>query len=378
MTNDVPDTFRAWAEIDLSALRDNMLAVRSKLPPGCGIMAVVKADAYGHGAQQIAAQLHRAGVDTFAVVTLCEGIELRESGLDGQIMVMGYTPPEGAKLLEAHDLTQVIASAEHAEALDKTGCKLTVHIAIDTGMHRLGFDAEDLAGIESVYACKNLKVEGMGTHLAVPDSLDPGDVEFTNRQCRQFYDTVNALQGRGYDTGKLHIQSSYGVFNHPEIKCDYVRTGIALYGALDRRMPTNIAPRLTPVLSLRARVAQVRRISAGESVSYGRTFSATQPMKLATVSIGYADGVPRRISGSGAVCLIHGRRAPIVGRICMDMLMIDVTDIDSVRPGDVVTLLGKDGDGEILCDEFAAWCGTITHEILCRLGKRLPRVYIDG
>jgi len=373
MKNFNSKTSRAWAEIDLTALLANADVLRARLPSGCEIMAVVKADAYGHGAQTVAAHLSRYGVRAFAVATVAEGVALRQSGLLGKILVMSGTPPGDAPLLEEYNLTQLVADGYHARALDRTGRRLRVHIAIDTGMHRLGIEPPSLAEIESVYACENLTVEGMGTHLAVPDSLLPGDVEFTNKQCEKFTQLTDILRRKGFDTGKLHIQSSYGVLNYPGLKCDYARAGIALYGALDKQC-LSAAAETVPVLSLRARVAQVRTIDAGESVSYGRTFTASRPMRIATVSIGYADGVPRQMSGGE--CLVLGRRAPVVGRICMDMLMLDVTEIGEVQPDDIVTLIGRDGGEAIACAEFAARCGTITHEVLSRLGPRLPRVYL--
>jgi len=370
------DDGRAWIEIDMSALRHNVGALKPRLAPGCEIMAVLKADAYGHGAAEISAQLRKEGVNTFAVVTVGEAIQLRESGLDGEILVMGCTSPQDAGLLEEYNLKQIVADGEHAKSLDETGCKLAIHIAIDTGMHRLGVEPDNMAEIESIFARENLKVEGLATHLAAPDSLDEDDIEFTHVQCDKFMDTVNALKSKGYDVGKLHMQSSYAVLNYPELKCDFVRTGISLYGALHNGS-TAKNPGLRPVLSLRARVAQVRWIKPGESVSYGRTFSTTRPMKIATVSIGYADGVPRQLSGTGAQALIHSQRALIVGRICMDMLMLDVTHIDNVGPHDIVTFIGRDVADEIRCEEFAHRAGTITHDVLCRLGQRLPKVYVS-
>jgi serine/alanine racemase len=338
-------------------------------------MAVVKANAYGHGAAEISAQLRQAGVDTFAVATVGEGIQLRECGLDAEIVVMGYTSPQDAGLLEAYNLTQIVSDGDHAKLLNETGHKLSIHIAIDTGMNRLGIEPDNMADIEGVFARENLKVAGLATHLAAPDSFDEEDIAFTHAQCDKFMDTANALKRKGYDVGKLHMQSSYAVLNYPDLKCDFARLGISLYGAL-HNASTAKKPGLRPVLSLRARVAQVQWIKQGESVSYSRTFSAARPMKIATVSIGYADGVPRQMSGTGAQCLVHSQRAPIIGRICMDMLMLDVTHVDNIGPQDIVTLIGRDVADEIRCEEFALRSGTITHDVLSRLGQRLPRVYL--
>ena len=368
---------RAWAEIDLNALAYNAGQVSAMLPDGCKIMAVVKADAYGHGAERTAMRLRREGVDTFAVATISEGIKLRKEGLDGNILVLGYTHPKDAGSLNAFELTQLVVDGAYARALDATGHKLRVHIAVDTGMHRLGIESTQTDEIESVFKCRNLTVEGVASHLASSDSIDDGDTDFTNLQIERFFAAVESLKSKGYDPGKLHIQASYGICNYSGIKCDYARAGITLYGVMSHNAKMRIKPSLKPVLSLRARIAQVRRINAGESVSYGRTFTALMPLMLATVCIGYADGIPRQMSGCGGMCIIHGQKAIIVGRICMDLLMVDVTGIDHVEPCDIATLIGRDGNEEIRCENVAEQSGTITNDILCRLGSRLPRIYLN-
>ena len=368
---------RAWAEIDLSALAHNTLELRSRMPRGCELMAVVKADAYGHGAVRIAAHLRRAGVGVFAVASVGEGVLLRESGLDGEIIVLGYTHPIDAGLLSRFSLTQLVVDCAHAAALDNTGYKLRAHIAVDTGMHRLGIESSNIAGIESVFKCKNLTVEGLASHLAVSDSLERDDEEFTKKQIESFFTVADALKNKGYDTGKLHIQASYGIYNSPGLRCDYARAGIALYGVMSHDSDTKLKPSLRPVLSLRARVAEVRWIGAGESVSYGRVFTAKRPLKLATVCIGYADGIPRQTPSGEGMCIIRGHKVPVIGRVCMDLLMADVTDIENAAQGDIATFIGRDGNEEIRCEDFAAASGTITNDVLSRLGRRLPRVYIN-
>ena len=366
---------RAWAEIDLDALAYNAAHLSSLLPENCELMAVVKADAYGHGAEKVAMRLMAEGVKSFAVATVSEAVQLRECGLEGEILILGYTHPRDATLLSAFSLSQLVVDSGHAKELNGANIPLNVHIAIDTGMHRLGIEPSDFSGIERVFACKNLHVEGIATHLASADSIEKDEIEFTNNQMYKFLAVVEALRSMGYNVGKIHTQSSYGICNHPGIKCDIARAGIMLYGVMSREDDTILKPALQPVLSLRAIVAQVRRIGAGESISYGRTYTTGKPMKIATICIGYADGVPRRMSADKAVCIIGGRKVPIIGRICMDLLMADVTGIDSVRTGDVATLIGKDGGAEIRCEDVAEASGTITNEILCRLGNRLPRVY---
>ena len=372
----IPDEVgRAWAEVDLAALAFNAAQLRSAMQPGCGLMAVVKADAYGHGAQRVAGRLQDEGVESFAVATVWEGVGLRKSGIEGEVLVLGYTGGADAALLKEFGLTQLVIDGAHAKALDGAGCDIRVHIAIDTGMHREGILASDIDEIESVFGYGHLAVEGLSTHLASSDSLDPDDVRFTNGQIGRFLSAADALRGKGRCVGKLHAQASYGLMNYPDAGFDYVRAGIALYGVMSHNGATRAKLDLRPVLSLKAIVAQVRWIDAGESISYGRTFTAEKPLKLATVCIGYADGVPRHMSGGGGACLIRGKKAPIIGRICMDMLLADVTGIDGAAPGDVATLIGRDGGEEIRCEDFAEAAGTISNDVLCRLGSRLPRLY---
>ena len=366
---------RAWVEIDLNALAHNVSKMRALLPEGCELMAIVKSDAYGHGAVKCAERLHREGVGLFAVATVIEGVRLRDSLAEAEILILGYTHARDAAFLNAYNLSQLVVDGEHAKALNETGYKLRVHIAVDTGMHRLGIEQSNFAEIESVYACKNLIIEGVATHFASSDSLDQADVEFTNLQMERFYSVVDALMEKGYNVGKLHSQASYGVLNYRSLRCDFTRVGIALFGLLSSNDETVVKPDLRPVLSLKAIIAQVRWIEAGESVSYNRTFTTDKPTKIATVSVGYADGVPRQLSGKGGMCIINGCKVPIIGRICMDLLVVDVTGIESVAAGDVATFIGRDGEEVIRCEDFAAASGTITNEILSRLSGRLPRIY---
>ena len=368
---------RAWVEVDLAALAFNAAQLRSAMPPGCKLMAVVKANAYGHGAQRVAERLQDEGVNSFAVATVGEGVKLREAGIVGEIVILGYTGRKDAALLKEFRLIQLVSDGAHAKALDETDLDIGVHIAIDTGMHREGIQASDIEEIESVFKCKRLAIGGLATHLASSDSLDPEDIRFTNKQIESFFSTADVLKGKGYDVGKLHVQASYGLLNYQDICCDYVRAGIALYGVMSHDEGTRTKLDLKPVLALRAVIAQVRWIDTGESVSYGRTFTADRPLKLATVCIGYADGAPRQMSGSKGFCLIRGHKAPIIGRICMDLLLADVTEIENVEPCDVATLIGRDGGEEIRCEDFARAAGTISNEILCRLGSRLPRIYLN-
>ena len=368
---------RAWVEIDLDALAHNIRDIKSKIQSGSEIMAVIKADAYGHGVGRVAGRLVREGVNTFAVATLSEGAEVREFAPGCNILVLGYTHPADAEYLTKYRLSQLVVDAVHAKALDDTGHKISVHVAIDTGMHRLGIEPIYFSDIESIYNCKNLTVEGTATHLASPDSLAEGDIEFTKMQMERFGDVVEKLRGKGYNVGKLHSQSSYAIFNHPDIMCDYVRPGIMLYGVHSQDDDTKVRTDFRPVLSLKALIAQVRQVREGEGVSYGRLYTTEKPTMIATVSIGYADGIPRHLTGRSGMCIVNGCKVPIVGRVCMDMLMLDVTGAGEVKAGDIATFIGKVGDIEIRCEELADCAGTITNEILCRLGARLPRIYTE-
>jgi len=366
---------RAWVEIDLDALSYNIKKIRSIIPEKCEIMAIVKANAYGHGVERVSVRLVEDGIKTFAVATVNEGIQLRRYVPDGEILVLGYTQPQDAWCLHDYKLAQLIVDGAHAKALNNTGLKIHVHVAIDTGMHRLGIEPGNFEEIESVYNHKNLIVDATATHLSSPDSLDEDDMIFTNEQMKKFYDVVQKLKDKGYDVGKLHAQSSYGIYNYPKIECDYVRPGITMFGVKSQNDDTIVKTELRPVLSLKAVIAQVRWIEAGESVSYGRLFTAKTPVKLATVCIGYADGLPRQMTGKTGQCIVKGKKVPILGRICMDMIMLDVTDIEDVEAGDIATIIGKEGNEIIHCEDVAEASGTITNDLLSGLSRRLPRIY---
>lgn len=365
---------RAWIEINREALRHNARVLQEVLPKPSKLMAVVKANAYGHGDIEVSRTLMNCGIDAFAVATLSEGIHLRKNGIRGEILILGYTHPKDRGCLVRYKLTQTIINCDYAKALNAMGKTIQVHIKVDTGMHRLGVGSEQTIEIEDVFKCENLIVKGMYTHLCVADSLREEDISYTKLQTGRFFQTIAVLQQRGYATGKIHVQSSYGILNYPEFACDYARAGIALYGVLSNRNETCIKVDLQPVLSIKARVAMVRQIEAQESVSYGRLFTAQADMKIATISIGYADGIPRNLFESKGYVLLHSKKAPIIGRICMDQFVIDVSDIEAVKPNDIVTIIGGDGSEQIHCEDFAEKCGTISNEILSRLSNRLEYV----
>lgn len=358
---------RAWREIDLDALARNARILRGRLAPGCRLMAVVKADAYGHGAVPVARHLEREGIDAFAVACLEEGIILRKAGVKGNILVLGYTPPQAAPELCRWQLTQTVVNGEHGQALNAAGLPLPVHLALDTGMHRLGVPAEDTAALARLYGMEHLKITGVFSHLCVSDSRASEDMDYTQQQLSRFFASVDWLRENGYDPGAVHIQASGGILNLPPQPCGYARAGIALYGAAE-------GDSLRPVLALRARAACVRTLAAGERAGYGLDFRAERDTKLAVLTIGYADGLPRNFPQNGGQALLHGQLCPMVGRMCMDQLFVDVTDVPCVSPGDIATLIGRDGSLEIRVEELAQKCGTIPNELLSRLGGRLGLV----
>lgn len=445
---------RAWIELDAAALKHNVDFLRSRLPADCRLMPAVKAEAYGHGGIIISRLLNQMGIDAFCVACLAEGIALREAGVQGEILILGYTPLEDFRLLHLHQLTQSVVDYEYAKQLNRFGKKLHVHLAIDTGMHRLGIRCENLEEILSVCKMKNLSIDGFFTHLCVSDSQLDQDKMFTESQIQAFYQVIDILRQHGHPCHGLHILASYGILNlleepaldelsaphrlkaepaaarkkpaqksaaalraaeysdlqedecgfqkqdgRPDLQkqeqghslqkqghgcnlqkqarlaADYVRPGIILYGILSNKADSNLwRSFLRPVLSLKARVSSVRPLYAGEATGYGAAFTAKRNMKIATISIGYADGLPRELSyGKGSV-LINGYRAVILGRICMDQTIVDVSRIPRIQAGDTVVIIGRSGSLENTADSLAAQCGTITNEFLSRLGGRLDRI----
>lgn len=368
------DTDRAYIEIDLANLEHNVEVLKKAMQPKCELMAVVKADAYGHGMCEVAVHLDRIGVRAYAVATVDEGIRLRRCGVRGEILILGYTAPERAGEIRRYDLAQTLIEHAYACRLNEQGQRIKVHVKIDTGMHRLGFDPFHIEEILCVFAMERFDVRGIYTHLCAADSLEEEDVCFTRQQIADFYGVLKRLKKEGIRIPKIHIQSSYGLLNYPELKCSYVRAGIALYGVLSTPdAQTRLQPDLRPVLSLKAKVVLIRFVPQGESVGYGRTFVAERDSVIAILPIGYADGFPRSLSGSGSYALIGGSWAPVVGRICMDQLAVDVTDIADVEVGMTATLIGYDGGGQIDAPMVAKDSGSITNELLSRMGSRLGR-----
>jgi len=369
---------RAWAEISLSALDHNVGAISGKMNAGAKMMAVVKADAYGHGESEIIQRLSAAGIRYFAVSNLEEALHVRAQCPDAEILILGYTPPECAETLSSANIIQGIISPEYACALNSRGKVVRGHIKLDTGMGRVGLrqnSPEQFADtIEDITHLRNLRIEGLYTHLAVADSEDPEDIAFTKSQITAIRDIDAALRKRHIRFPQVHYLNSAGLLYHNDDVSTLVRAGIILYG-LAPNAELLVPLDLRPVMSLRSVISHVKHIPAGMSVSYGRTYTAKEPIKVATVTIGYADGYSRLLSGKADV-LVHGKRCPIIGRVCMDQLMLDVSTIDNAAPGDVVTLIGTDGNETITADELAALYGTIGYEVVCGISKRVPRIYI--
>jgi serine/alanine racemase len=336
------------------------------------MMAILKANAYGHDIYEISKALSSYGVNAYAVATVDEGIEVRNYGIDGTILVLGYTCPTRASDLNKYSLSQCVFDKNYASALNAQNVNVSVHIALDTGMHRLGIQYDDIVSIKEIFNMKNLNVDAIFSHLCVSDSSSEDDVTYTKQQVCKFNAGISLIESEGLKIRSKHLQSSYGLLNYPDIKYDYARIGISLYGvdsSSDIIKKTNI--NLKPVLSLKSKVIQLRELGCGEPVSYGRKFITERQSKIAVLPFGYADGYPRNLScGIGRV-LIRGQYAPIVGRICMDQMMIDVTDVDDVQVDDVVTLIGCDGENVITAEEVAEKAGTITNELLSCLGSRI-------
>lgn len=372
-------TDRAWIELNLSSLKHNVRQLNAAVSSGCQLMAVVKAEAYGHGAFQIATCIQQMGVKAFAVATIDEGINLRHYGITGEILVLGYTCPSRAGELQRYDLMQTLIDYDYALALNQQGYDIKAHIKIDTGMHRLGYDVKDFGKVSYTFMLPHIHVAGIYTHLCVADSLEDEDIQFTKRQIESFRRLLHTLPPMGIQLPKVHIQSSYGLLNYPGLDCDYVRVGIALYGVYSSAGDkTKLKLDIHPALALKSRVVSIKAVPVGASVGYGRAFITERDTKIAIIPIGYADGVPRNLSCGKGCVLINGRRAPIVGRVCMDQMTVDVTDIPGVEPDAIATLIGKDGDMEITAANMAEEAGTIANEILSRMGQRLNVIVADA
>jgi alanine racemase len=369
---------RSCVEIDLDALKHNFEEIKKATVPGTGILAVVKADAYGHGAIEIAKTLIDSGAAGLCLATIDEAVELRKHGIEVPMMTLGFTDPVRFKDAVKYDVEQSVYSYEIAKALSDEalaqGKKGKIHIKLDTGMGRIGFKTDGTETDEIVKACKlpGLEPYGVFSHFAVADTDDD---EYTNRQYELFMKQIGELESKGIYFAKKHICNSAGILRFPNMHLDLVRAGIILYGLMPPGCPEPaVKIDLKPVMNWYAKVIHVKTVPAGTTVSYGRHFKAERATEVTTVGIGYADGLSRRLS-NGFELIIGGKRCPIIGNICMDMCMVDTTDLD-VRPavGDRVTVFGSGRSA----DELADALGTINYEITCDVGKRVRRLYVGG
>ncbi len=368
------------AEIDLTAFRHNLQNLRKYLDPQTRIMAVVKADAYGHGAIPCARIAVENGADYLGAGVIEEGIELRENGLNAPILILGSIFPDEAEDLVRHNLATILCTRPLAQALSKEAEKqdktVSVHIKVDTGMNRLGISPENLpALLDQVRNLKNLKIEAVSTHFS---SADDEDLSVTQAQLEEFQTALTILQKEGVHTPIVHCANTSALFKFPESHFNMVRPGLILYGVLPSPSLRPVIDQgenpFQPVMQWKSQIILVKPIAKGQPLSYSRSFTTQRDSLIATLPIGYADGLHRMLSNKMDV-LIRGRRAPQVGNICMDMILIDVTDIPDVQAGDEVVIFGRQGDEMISVEELAVKGKTIPYEILCSVSKRVPRIY---
>lgn len=371
---------RSWVEVDLKQLVLNLNTYKENLPQGTEIMAVIKADAYGHGDVCVAHALEQHGVHLFAVSNIDEAVGLRDAGITGEILILGYTSPKLASVLAARNIMQAIVSEEYVEALSRQNVKVRCQFAIDTGMNRIGLNAENAKECADVIRKYKdaLCVEGIFTHLCVADTAEPSCKAFTLEQIDKFI----AVEEQVCDLNLPYVHcfnSAGGLYylNDEEKlkKIDkIVRLGIIMYGL--KPDESNCLPeQIRPALSWKSVVSVVKTVKKGETIGYGRTFTAERDLRVATVATGYADGYSRCLSNKGYV-LIHGKKARILGRICMDQMMVDVTEIPDAKMGDAAVLIGKSGDEVYTADDMAKLLGTIGYEVVCGISKRVQRFYI--
>lgn len=372
---------RTWAEVDLAAAKRNLeklteLLDTDKTKPAC----VIKAGGYGHGDVRLMELYQNMGVDFFCVSNLDEAIRLRENGCRGDILILSWCDPCDADTLAEYDIIGTAVSVENAREISRHASKpVRIHIKLDTGMRRVGLCADDTEKCADeaaeIVRMDNIKAEGIFTHFAVADSTNEEKMRFTDEQKRRFFAVSEALERRGVKLVHRHCLNSAGAAFHYDSRSTLARFGIVLYG-LKPDYALNMPTELEPVMELKSVISHIKTIHKGDTVSYGRTYTADSDRIIATIPCGYADGYPRLLSGKGEV-LINGKRAPIVGRVCMDQFMVDISDIDGVSLGNAVTLIGRDGGDIITADDIAELCGTIGYEIVCGISGRVPRVYID-
>ncbi len=377
---DQKNYFRVRAEVSLPAVQHNLAEVRRKINPATKLLAVVKADAYGHGAVPVVEAIEEKNLaDYYGVAIIEEAVKLREAGVKKPILILGYTDQEQYELLVSYDITQTIFQYEMAEALSREalrqGRRARIHIKLDTGMTRIGFtdSAESIEEIKRIASLDNIDVEGIFSHFACADETDKTSAK---KQLSRYRNFVDLLEKEELFIPIRHIANSAGIIELPETYFNMVRCGIATYGIYPSDEVNQAEVKLIPAMEIKSHIIFVKEVEPGVGVSYGSTYITGKKTKIATIPVGYADGYSRNLSNCGKV-IIHGQLAPIIGRICMDQFMVDVTGIGDVRQGDTVTLLGRDGDALISAEELSAWSHSFAYELVCTVGTRIPREYLS-
>lgn len=376
---------RTWAEINLDAAAHNYKEIRKRASKSAMLCCVIKADGYGHGAVMLAHLYEKLGADWFAVSNIEEAMQLRSAGIKKPVLILGYTPAECAEMLSENNISQAVYSLEYAEALnecaEKAGVKIKIHLKLDTGMSRIGLlcqsRSEDNKAVSdgfNICSMPSFETEGVFTHFAVADEGEDGE-DFTINQFDNFMYTVKRLEQMGVKFKVRHCANSGAIEDYPQMHLDMVRAGIVLYGLVPSVKIKNPLD-LQPVMELKSAVSHTKEIHPGMTVSYGRTYTADKTARLATIPVGYADGYVRSVAKDGYV-LLHGKRAKIRGRICMDQCMVDISDIEDVKIGDAATVFGRDKNAPG-ADDIANWIGTINYEVTCIVGKRVARVYLKN
>jgi alanine racemase len=388
----VTNTPLIWAEIDLNAVAANTCELRRVTRPEARLLVAVKANAYGHGLVEVARQALQSGADTLGVARMPEALALRDAGIDAPVLVFGYTPPSDAEALLRHDLIQTVYALEtaraYSERIGKSGGRLKVHLKVDTGMGRLGILPDTRRYVEpgmtvsdhairevlAIAGLNELKLEGIFTHFASSDSADKS---FAEQQFDRFLAFLDQLKRSGFEFELRHAANSGAIIDMPHTHLDMVRAGVSLYGLYPSDEVDKSRIDLTPVMTLKARIVHLKKVPAGFPVSYGMTHTTQAPTTIATVPVGYADGFNRRLSNRGYV-LVRGEKAPIVGRVCMDLTMIDVGHIPGVALEDEVVILGRQANAAISADELAGLLDTINYEITSAIAARVPRVFLKS
>lgn len=372
---------RAYATINLDNIKTNVVNIKKHIYPDTKIIAVIKTDGYGHGAIRIASELdNMPEIGAFAVATIEEAMDLRHAGVDKNILILGYSFPSGFETIVNNRIRSTVFDLETAKELNDIALRLNkkafVHLKVDTGMSRIGMfpNEEGLNIVKEINRLPGIVIEGIFTHFARADEKDKTSV---NKQYELFKQFIDMLENEGISIPEKHCSNSAAIIDMSKANMNLVRAGIILYGLWPSDDVNKEAIILKPAMEIKSAVVYIKQIKAGTEVSYGGIFKASNDMKVATISIGYGDGYPRSISNKGYV-LINGKKAPVLGRVCMDQIIVDVSSIDDVKRGDEATIVGVSGDEVISMEQFSKWAGTINYESVCDIGKRVPRIYIKN